>query len=157
MRALLWNLVLALTWGAMTGSFEVDNLLVGFAIGFVVMYVAERRTGEARYVRRVVAIVKFIGFYLWELVVANLRVAYDVITPGRRSTPGILAVPLDATTDAEITLVANLLTMTPGDLSIDVSSDRSVLYIHSLYIDDPEKVRRNIKRGFERRVLEMMR
>lgn len=157
MTALLWNLVLALTWGAMTGSFEVENLLIGFAIGFVVLYVTQRRHGRAPYAAKVGTIVRFIGFYLWELVLANLRVAYDVITPSHHGTPGIIAIPLEARTDAEITLVANLLTMTPGDLSLDVSTDRTVLYVHRMYLTDPDVVRREIKDGFERRVLEVLR
>lgn len=157
MSAMLWNLVLALIWGAMTGSFEVDNLLIGFAIGFLVLYVSQRRNGRAPYAAKVRTIIGFIGFYLWELLLANLRVAHDVITPRHLGRPGILALPLDARTDAEITLLANLLTMTPGTLSLDVSSDRRVLYIHAMYLGDPDAVRRGLKEGFERRVLEVMR
>lgn len=156
MKGLLWNLVLAITWGAMTGSFEVENLLVGFAIGFAALHVAQRGTEGSGYTARALAVVRFLGYYLWELLLANLRVAHDVITPRHLARPGILAIPLDARTDAEITLLANLLTMTPGDLSIDVSADRRVLYIHSMYIDDAEKVRRGVK-GMERRVLELLR
>jgi multicomponent Na+:H+ antiporter subunit E len=157
MNALLWNLVLAITWGAMTGSFEVENLLIGFAIGFVVLYVTQRRHGRAPYAAKVATVVRFIGFYLWELLLANLRVAHDVVTPRHLGKPGIVAIPLDARTDAEITLVANLLTMTPGDLSLDVSTDRRYLYVHRMYLDDVDEVTRDIKEGFERRVLEVMR
>jgi multicomponent Na+:H+ antiporter subunit E len=73
--------------------------------------------------------------------------------------PGIIAIPLDARTDLEITLLANLITLTPGTLSLDVSADRRVLYVHVMYIDndDIEAVRRSIKDGFERRVLEVLR
>lgn len=157
MRALLWNLVLAITWGAMTGSFEVENLVIGFVIGFGVLYVTERRTGRAEYANNVFGVVQFLGFYLWELLLANLRVAHDVLTPRHLARPGIIAVPLDARTDAEITLVANLLTMTPGDLSVDVSTDRRVLYVHSLFITDADAAKEAIKDGFERRVLKVMR
>jgi multicomponent Na+:H+ antiporter subunit E len=157
MNALLWNLVLALTWGAMTGSFEVENLVIGFAIGFVVLYVTQRRYGRAEYAAKAITVVRFIGFYLWELLQANLRVAHDVVTPRHLGKPGVVAIPLDARTDAEITMFANLLTMTPGDLSLDVSSDRRVLYVHRMYLDDVHEVTRDIKEGFERRVLEVMR
>ncbi len=157
MTSLLLNLVLALTWGAMTGSFAVENLVIGYLIGFLVLYVAQRREGRTPYARRVVEVLKFIGFYLWELLLANLRVAHDVLTPRRLSRPGILAIRLDSRTDAEITLFANLLTMTPGDLSIDVSTDRKVLYVHSLYLFDVDEARSEIEDGFEARVLKVMR
>jgi multicomponent Na+:H+ antiporter subunit E len=73
--------------------------------------------------------------------------------------PGVIAVPLDAKTDAEITLLANLITLTPGTLSLDLSPDRGVLYVHTMYIDqdDVERARRQIKDNLERRVLELLR
>lgn len=157
MTSMLLNLVLALTWGAMTGSFTVENLVIGFAVGFLVLYVAQRRGGRAPYATRVLEVIGFVGFYLWELLLANLRVAQDVLSPRPMSKPGILAIRLDSRTDAEITLFANLLTMTPGDLSIDVSTDRKVLYVHSLYLFDVEEARAEIEDGFEARVLKVMR
>lgn len=96
-------------------------------------------------------------FFLWEIIKSNLRVAYDVLTPGFRMRPGVIGIPLEARTDLEITLLANLITLTPGTLSLDVSSDRRTLYIHAMYADDPEKVRKEIKAGFERRVLALLR
>ena len=71
--------------------------------------------------------------------------------------PGIIAIPLEAKTDFEITLLANLITMTPGTLSLDLSEDRRTLYVHAMYIHDPEKIRASIKNDLERRVLEVFR
>jgi multicomponent Na+:H+ antiporter subunit E len=71
--------------------------------------------------------------------------------------PGIVAIPLDLEGDAAITLLANLVTLTPGALSLDVSPDRTVLYVHTMYMDDAETFRREIKQGFERRVKELLR
>jgi multicomponent Na+:H+ antiporter subunit E len=86
-----------------------------------------------------------------------LRVLWDVITPKHISRPGIIGIPLDARTDAEIMLVANLISLTPGTLSLDLSEDRRVLYIHVMFLDDIEETRQQIKQGLERRVLEVMR
>lgn len=102
-------------------------------------------------------LIALLGFFLWELVISSLRVAWDVVTPRAYRAPGIVAVPLDAKTDGEIALVANLITLTPGSLSIDVSPDRSTLYVHSMFAEDPEALRESIKSGFERRVLELLR
>jgi hypothetical protein len=73
--------------------------------------------------------------------------------------PGVIAIPLDARTDAEITLLANLITLTPGSVSLDLSADRRSLYVHAMYIDggDIEAYRRSVKEGLERRVLELLR
>ena len=83
--------------------------------------------------------------------------AYDVITPHLYMRPGIVAVPLDAKTDQEITLLANLITLTPGTLSLDVSHDKRTLYVHAMFVDSPESVRDSIKNGFEKRLLELLR
>lgn len=141
----------------MTGSFTARTLAFGFALGFVILFFTRRIVGAPNYGRKVVHVLGLALFFLRELITANLRVAFDVLTPGLRIRPGIVAIPLDVTTDAEITLLANLITLTPGTLSLDVSTDRRVLYIHAMYIDDPEAVRQQIKRGFERRVIEVLR
>jgi len=99
----------------------------------------------------------FFIFYLREIILSNLRVAFDVVTPRHRMRPGVVAIPLDAETDLEISAFANLITMTPGTLSLDVSSDRRVLYIHVMYIDDLEQLQKDIKDGFEKKILEVFR
>ncbi|ACY16037.1 Na+/H+ antiporter subunit E [Haliangium ochraceum] len=97
------------------------------------------------------------GFVTWQLLYSSLLIAWDVLTPRAHRAPGIVAVPLDAETDFEIAAVANLITLTPGTVSIDVSSDRKYLYVHCMFASDPEAVRQSIKTGFERRVLELLR
>jgi multicomponent Na+:H+ antiporter subunit E len=71
--------------------------------------------------------------------------------------PAIIAIRLDARTDVEITLLSNLIALTPGSLGLDVSDDHSVLYVHGMFVDDPEAFRRSIKHGLERRLLELLR
>jgi multicomponent Na+:H+ antiporter subunit E len=157
MNGFLWNLMLALCWALGTGDFTLANLVVGFALGFAVLVLTRRLAGAPRYGDRTVRAVALAGFFVWQLLLSNLRVAYEVLTPGHHMRPGVVAVPLDATTDAEITVLANLITLTPGTLSLDVSTDRRVLYVHSLYVGDPDEFRREIKDGFERRVLQVLR
>ncbi|CAN5735067.1 Na+/H+ antiporter subunit E [soil metagenome] len=154
---LAWNLVLALAWVAMSGQFSAENLAVGFAFGYLALFLLQRATGPSPYFTKAIRLAAFLAFYLVELVRANLRVAYDVITPSHHMHPGIVAIPLEARSNVEITLLANLITMTPGSLSLDVSDDRSTLYVHSMFMSDPEAFRDTIKREFERRVLELLR
>jgi multicomponent Na+:H+ antiporter subunit E len=157
MNALLMNVILALTWAAVTGAFTAGNLLLGFVLSFAVILVTRQIIGVPRYGRRTRQVFALASFFIWELIKANVRVAYDVITPGYQIRPGVVGIPLDVKTDAEITLLANLITLTPGTLSLDVSADRKVLYIHAMYLTDAETLRRQIKQGFERRIIEVMR
>jgi len=110
-----------------------------------------------RQLAKIPLLIRFLAFYLREVVVANLLVAYAALTPTHRMRPAMLAIPLDARTDLEILLLVNLITMNPGTVSIDVSTDRRVLYVHVLFGDDPDAVRADIKGNLERRVLELMR
>ncbi|MBN2433483.1 MAG: Na+/H+ antiporter subunit E [Acidobacteria bacterium] len=96
-------------------------------------------------------------FYMREMLVSNLRVAYDILTPRHHMRPGFVAVPLDARSDVEILAVANLISMTPGSLSVEISADRRTLFVHAMYIKDVAELRRKIKDDLERRVLEVLR
>ncbi|MEX1333966.1 MAG: Na+/H+ antiporter subunit E [Candidatus Limnocylindrales bacterium] len=151
------NLLLALGWVALSGQFDVVNLLVGFAFGYLVLFLLQRVIGRSRYFTRTLGLVRFTAFYLLEVVRANVQVAFDVVTPTDYARPCIVAVPLDARSDVEITLLSNLITMTPGSLAVDVADDRSVIYVHAMYVDDAEELRRQIKDELERRVLELLR
>ena len=93
-------------------------------------------------------------YFVVELVVSSIKVAWDVITPRHRAKPGILAVPLDVRSDAAVTVLANLVSLTPGSLSLDVSEDRSTLFVHVMFIENLESVRAEIKEKIERRVKE---
>jgi multicomponent Na+:H+ antiporter subunit E len=154
---LLWNLALALSWAALHGRFDARTLVVGAGIGYVLLWVVRVRGEPAAYLGRPWRALRLLGFFLWELLLANLRVARAVLAPGLRIRPGIVAVPLAARTDAQITLLATLVTLTPGTLSVDVSPDRRTLYIHAMFVDDRDAIRRGIKDGFERRVMEVLR
>jgi multicomponent Na+:H+ antiporter subunit E len=155
--AFLWNIMLALVWVAMTAGFTPLNFALGFGLGYLILVFSQRALGSTSYFLKVGQFFSFAAFFGRELVLANLRVAYDVVTPGFHMRPAIVAVPLDVKTDAEITMLANLITVTPGSFTLEVSADRSVLYVHAMYVDDLEAFRREIKDGFERRVLELLR
>lgn len=109
-----------------------------------------------RVISKTIHAIGFLGCFLWELVLANLRMARDVVRPLRDLRPAIVAIPLDVKTDASITLFSNLLTLTPGTMSLDVSSDRKVLYIHAMNVRDVGKLRAGVKAGLERKVRNLL-
>jgi multicomponent Na+:H+ antiporter subunit E len=103
--------------------------------------------------------ISLVVYFFKELIVASLVVAWDVITPKSLVESGVIALPLDAKSNFEITLLATLISLTPGTLSLDVSEDKRTLYVHAVYIKggDVEALKRQIKEGFERRLLEITR
>ncbi len=157
MTLFLLNNLLALAWAALTGTFSPANLAVGFAVGFALLWLTQRLMQPSNYFVKVPQAVGFALFFFKELVVASLRVMLMVISPRPIMRPAIVAIPLDIQTDAEITLLANLITLTPGTLYLDVSQDRCVMYVHTIFVDDLDSFRQEIKQGFERRVMELLR
>ena len=151
------NLVLAVAWQALIGDFSLTGLLVGFVVGYVVLWLLQPLLGRSRYSARLLDQLMLIGFFLYELFVSSFRVAWYVLSPTRRSRPGIIAVPLETCSDTELTLLANLVSLTPGSLTLDISEDRRTLLVHAMFVDDPELERRTIKSGMERRVIGAMR
>jgi multicomponent Na+:H+ antiporter subunit E len=152
---LLGNVLLALAWAALQGEFSLRTLLTGQLLGYVIL-LALVRGGVLRtspYIGRVHRVVGLAAYFFWELIKANLRLALDVATPRYHMKPGIIALPLDATRDAEILLLSMLINTTPGSVALDVSADRRTLYVHVMYMNTPEAAREEIKKGFERRVL----
>lgn len=157
MTAFLWNIALAAVWVLVVGDISLSSFLLGFVLGYAILWMTRRVLNTAHYCERIPRLIEFAGFFLWELLWANVRVAYDVVTPTHHMRPGIIALPLDAETDLEITLLANLISLTPGTLSLDVSSDRKVLYVHHMYLHDLDVERERIKSGIERRLLRVIR
>jgi len=156
-KLLLVNLILTLVWVALTGSFVFMNFVFGYALAFLILWLINKDSGERKYFRLLPSVLSFFLYFIYELIKANIQVAYDVVTPTFYMTPGIVSVPLDAKTDLEITLLANIISLTPGTLSLDVSDDRKVLYVHSMYIKDKEDFINSIKNGFEKKLLNITR
>jgi len=153
----LYNVVIAFVWALLNGEVNNSNLFIGFIIGYVILGSTRKENAKTSYFMKVGQVIQFTLIFLKELLISSVRVAYDVVTPTDYAKPGIIAVPIDAQTDLEITSLANIISLTPGTLSLDVSKDRKYLYIHVMFIDNPDELRREIKEGLEKRLLEMMR
>ena len=148
---------LAVLWAAMAGVPTPASLLTGFVLGHLILLALRGPFARSRSAHRVLHAVALLFIFLWEVVLANLRVAWDVITPRHRMRPGVIAVPLKARTELEVTILANMVSLTPGTLSLDVSDQPRVLYVHALYLHDRRRLIRSIQEGFERRLLEVLR
>ena len=154
-RIFLINIMLSIAWAALLGEFSTVNMIAGFVFGYFMLWIMQYIWGSTNYSAKLWQVITFVGFFIKELFIANLRVAYSVLAPASQMRPSIVAIPLDIESDAEITMLANLITLTPGTLSLDVSSDRKVLYVHGMHVYDLEQFRQDIKNGFERKVREV--
>jgi len=149
---LLYSILLALAWATLQGEISLVNLLVGYVIGYgLLALLARGGVMPSTLVARTVHALGLAAFFGWELVLANFRVAADVLG-GHRIEPAVVAIPLDITTDGEILLLSMLINITPGSVTIDLADDRRTLYVHVMHMKSAEETRREIKDGFERRI-----
>jgi multicomponent Na+:H+ antiporter subunit E len=152
MTLVLWHGLLAWLWTALTERYTASNFLLGVVVANLVLRFGRGRSAR---IRRTGLALRFVLFFAKEVVVSALRVALEVVRPRPRMRPAIVRVPLDVETDGQITLLAILITLTPGTLALDVSPDRGTLLVHAMFAGDAEQVRHDIKHGFERRILEL--
>jgi len=154
MNLVLLTIVIALGWCAATDSFTLGNLLFGALLAGLALSFVRGKVGGAGFWRRGLAILALIWLFIRELLMSAVRVGILVLLPDlrKRLRPMMIDYPLAVKSDVEITLLANLITLTPGTLSVDVSEDRKVLTIHAVDVPDREAVIRDIRDGFERAV-----
>src|SRR5690606_1867873 len=155
---LLANILLAVAWAALQGEFSLSNLVIGFLLGYVILAgLARGGVLPGTYRTNVAAVLALAWFLFRAFIIANIKMAVDVLRSPRYLKPGIVRVPLDAQDDYEILLLSTIINLTPGTVVIDVSNDKKALFLHVMHVTDPDAVRAEIKNEFERRVLELTR
>ncbi|MCD2177430.1 Na+/H+ antiporter subunit E [Rhizobium sp. C1] len=157
MTRLLVLLVFTLIWAAVTGSFAPLNLGFGLVLSALALFLIRENVQPSRIAVRPLGVLALTLLFFKELALSAFKVAVLVSRPKMDLKPGIFAFPLRVDRDFEITLLANLITLTPGTLSVDVSDDRRFLYVHALDCADPQATIRDIADGFEAKILEAFR
>jgi multicomponent Na+:H+ antiporter subunit E len=145
-----FNLTLAFVWCLLQNELTLQQFIIGYLLGAGIMLFFIRVFHDELYFRKVSLGLRLLGFFIKELLVANWAVVKQVLSPRLDIRAGIIAYPLELQNDILITLLANMITLTPGTLSVEVSPDRRFLFIHILDIADIEEEKRKIKDGFER-------
>lgn len=154
MKMLVFNLVLAIFWVAVTGSASLHNLIFGLLIGAISVGLVRHQIGGTGYFSRGSRIIALFCLFLYELMASAWSVAKLVCSPRMNLQPGIFRYELSLENDSEIVLLANMITLTPGTLTVDVSDDKKYLYIHALDCADPDALRKSIADGFEKKIRE---
>jgi multicomponent Na+:H+ antiporter subunit E len=154
MNLFLLNLFLALLWCALSGSFALADLTVGLVLGALVIGLGQRGLGHRQsYVRALLVLLGFCWFAIREIVLANIALAKVLLSRDMRLNPVVVPIPLEPQSPGAITTLANLITLTPGTITLDASPDGSEIYVHNLTLGDEQEFVGQIKQ-YERRVLE---
>jgi len=157
-RLLIINLFISLLWPTLNGEYSLTALFSGFLLGFVVLTAVRRSYGKYFFYTA-----GFVLHVLFAILQSNMKLAWlvlrTVFNPHTNLQPGIVAVPLTITDAFERTLLASVITLTPGTLSVDLGRRQGsdVLYVHTIDLGDVEAFRRAIKANFEDRILRLHR
>ena len=104
------------------------------------------RSLPARSVRRLARIIRFAGYFGYRLVVANLVVAREIVTPGSGLSPGIVEFRLRTRTPTEVVLMALAVGLTPGTLTVAIRQEPPTLFVHGMHAEDPQTFRAELAR-----------
>ncbi|OES46506.1 Na+/H+ antiporter subunit E [Domibacillus iocasae] len=154
---ILLNVFLAFLWMFLQVSFSAQTFVIGYLLGLLVMLSMRRFFSSHFYLHRVWAVTYLFLLFLKELIKANIDVIKLVLRPKLNIRPGIFALETELKSDWEVTLLANLITLTPGTLVVDVSADNKTLYIHAIDIADVGETVDSIKDSFEKAIMEVSR
>jgi multicomponent Na+:H+ antiporter subunit E len=154
---ILLNLFIAFVWMFLHQDQSAASFVVGYLLGLLLIGALRRFRLDGFYLKRVWAWIKLLALFLKELVVSSLAVIREVVRPRLAVRPGIVTVRTRLKKDWEITLLGCLISLTPGTLTIDVSSDGSLLYIHAMNIEDADRLEEQIQNTFEKAILEVTR
>lgn len=159
-RYVLYSISLGVAWCFLHGAISLQNFIIGAALGpliirpFKIFYDFGEQLSYRDILKRLPKQAKYFSILIVEIVKASIVVAKIVLQPKIDIKPGIIAVPVRTTKDVSITAIANTITLTPGTLTIDVSDDRTALYVHSIDVSDPKALRDSIRDDLEEYVLE---
>ncbi len=140
------NVMMAFVWVFLFAEFTLLGLLVGFVIGYFAILVSRPILGGEEYVRALPGVFRLLAVFLFELGKANIELAREVLRPVPRLSSGFVAFQPPNLSPTETVLLANMISLTPGTLSVDVDQEAKTIYVHSIYADDPDGLKRDFCR-----------
>ncbi len=151
----LMSLCLWGVWLLLAQSLAPGHLILGGLLALGLPLFTVRFWPEPQRLRKPHLLLPYLFVLLWDIILANLHVARLILGPVQRLRPGLIQLPLELTSDLAIVLLAHTISLTPGTVSIHLSPDRRILFIHALDIEDEAEVIADIKQRYERPLKEI--
>ncbi|HIS29299.1 MAG TPA: Na+/H+ antiporter subunit E [Candidatus Avamphibacillus intestinigallinarum] len=152
---ILMNLIISFMWMLLNESYTIPTFIWGFLVGILLLFLFQKFIPGHFYLYRVFKIIGLILIFIRELILSNIDIVKLVYKRNLNFEPGIFSYPLEVKKDWQITLLANLITLTPGTLSVAISDDNSKIFIHAMHIDNIEESIQSIKETFEKSIMEV--
>jgi multicomponent Na+:H+ antiporter subunit E len=138
--------VLVVVWTLLWGEMSISNVASGVvvAVALLVAFPIDHNVTAVVHRPRPLAIVRLVLFFAYDVVRSTFVAALHVVRPGSSIRTGVIACPLRVDNDGLVTVLANLIAMSPGTMPIEVSYNPHVIYVHSLHAGDPDRVRADV-------------
>lgn len=138
-----------LLWLLLVNDVSIGHILLGAFLAWLIPFLTQGFWPEAMVMRKPLLAARFVLLVLWDIVVANAILALRILGPTKKLQPAFMVLPLDLEQDFAITLLASTISLTPGTVSADLSTDRQALLIHVLHVDDIDVSVSTIKTRYE--------
>ena len=150
------TLLLAVVWIILQNEISAGMAVFGLILGILIPWATSVWWPDTPKAFRMGKMVSYSMMVLWDILVANIQVAWIVLTvPNAKLKPAWIVIPLDLKQPEAITVLAGTITLTPGTVSADLSNEGHSLLVHVLHTDDPDAERDTIKARYEARLKEI--
>jgi multicomponent Na+:H+ antiporter subunit E len=139
-----------------TGTLTEENFIFGFLISFGILYIITTNSQDRKYFTILPKLFSFFLFMSWEIIKANLVTVKESLYAKSKLEPAVVKIPLSVESDLEITILAIMVSVTPGTLVMDISDDKKVMYVHVMHVGNKKDFIDEVKNKFEKRLLEIL-
>ena len=146
MRRVIIVAWLTVVWVTLWETLTWANVVGGLAVAVVALHLLPPSDGRTSVGFRPLAAAKLLFYFLWELLVASSLVIWEIITPDDHTRPAVVSVHTRSTVPGHITAVANMISLTPGTLSLEIDHDTRTIYIHVLHLDSIEETQAGVSK-----------
>ena len=153
----LINLLIGVVWMFLQDNWSVLTFFSGYLFGLLVIFILRRYLPTKFYIVTLLAIVNLLIVFIYELFTSSIAVIRQIIRPRINITPGIFTLETDLEGDLEVTLLALLLTLTPGSVVMEVSSNNKLFYIHAMDIPESSDAALRSQSKFEKAIKKVTR
>jgi len=145
MKSVVINLLIAGIWLLLSPDPSIERFAIGFLLGWVVLFLFAPLLASESYIRRGMALARFLVVFVREFVVANINVVWIVLFRSRHAlNPNFIRYSTRGMRPGEILLLTYCISLTPGSTTVEVSDDFETLILHVLDANDPHAVRARI-------------
>ena len=149
------SVLIGISWLVLQGSVSASNGLTALLLGWLLPRLLGAFLGAAWPRRRASVALRLLVVLLWDIISANLTVAWLVLWPRAQAQPAWLVVPLQLRSPRAVALLASIISITPGTVSCVVDEEHFQILVHALDCDDPRAMVDAIKTRYEFALLEI--